>query len=77
MDYRIFESVLWDVPKEKQDKLESAFYIKRSLVYGNLSLIAKVIKLYGLNCVLEVFNNLKETEVGVRKHYYLKNYFLI
>ena len=77
MDYQIFEPVLWDIPKEKQDKLEPALYIKRSLVYGSLSLIAQVLKLYGLNNVLEVFDNLKETEIGARKHYYLKNYFLI
>ncbi|MDO8659672.1 MAG: hypothetical protein Q7K54_03660 [Candidatus Parcubacteria bacterium] len=77
MDYQIFEPVLWDVSKEEQDKLEPTLYVKRALVYGNLFLIAKVLKLYGLNRVLEVFNNLKETEVGTRKHYYLKNYFLV
>ena len=67
-------TVLWDIKEADRDLLPINFLIKRVLVYGGISLVRSALHKYGLSKIREVFDSLKISEVGTKRHYFFKNY---
>lgn len=67
-------AVLWDIKEENINSLSKEFVIKRSLVYGGIFLIRDIFNKYGKDEVKKVFDSLKESEVGVKRFNFFKNY---
>ena len=74
MDNDEIDAVLWDIKEEDRKSLPVDFLIKRVLVYGGAFLLRDTLQNYGLNKTKGVFESLKTSEVGERRHYFLKNY---
>lgn len=74
MDKATIDMVLWDIKEEDKKTLPVDFLIKRVIVYGGFLLIKEIISNYGKEKIIEVFNSLKISEVGIKRHYFFKNY---
>lgn len=74
MDKVTIDMVLWDIKEEDKKTLPVDFLIKRVIVYGGFLLIKEIISNYGKEKIIEVFNSLKISEVGIKRHYFFKNY---
>lgn len=68
------DDVLWDIKEEEKTSLPIDFLIKRVLVYGGFLLLSDMLHNYDIAKTKEVFNSLKVSEVGERRHYFFKNY---
>ena len=66
--------VLWDIKEEDMADLPVNFLIKRILVYGGFVLICEVLKEYGKEKTQEIFESLKVSEVGIKRHHFFKQY---
>ncbi|MCC6323913.1 hypothetical protein IT400_03940 [Candidatus Nomurabacteria bacterium] len=67
-------NVLWDIKEEDRVYLPQEFIIKRTLVYGGFSLIQNVAKEYGIKKTKSVLGSIKESELGKKRAYFLKEY---
>jgi len=77
MDKAKIDTVLWDIREEDRESLPINFLIKRVLVYGGAFLLRDVLHNYGIDKTKEVFDSLKISEVGIKRHYFFKNYLFV
>lgn len=76
MNEQDFQKVLWDIDKKNRASLPVSFIIQRTLSYGGVSLLFKVIRMYGVNVVKQVFIAMKPTSIPFQKYNYIKNFLL-
>lgn len=70
------KTVLWDINPESVDSLPAEFVIRRTLSYGGLFLIGKMMHTYSREKVKKEFETMKPTSMSERKYFYLKNFLL-
>ena len=77
MNENYTDAVLWDIKDEDKESLPTEFLIKRVLVYGGVFAIKSILQTYGQEKVKNVFNSLKNSEVGDKRFNFYKNYLFI
>ena len=72
MSNEAIATVLWDIKESDRPALQADFIIKRVLVYGGIFLVRDAIREYGESKIKEVFNSIKQSEIGEKRYHFFK-----